>query len=111
MEVIVGPGTGSGAKVRIYDDSGDGGALLSDEPLANAFNALVATSYSGVKSCPPPSGSGTYTISFGPSATQAPDFVAQGPGCGWDVTWAAKSTGELEGSGTLDSLLSSLVGP
>jgi hypothetical protein len=46
-----------------------------------------------------------------PPATQPPDFVAQGPGCGWNVTWGAKGTGELQGSSTLDSLLSSLVGP
>lgn len=44
VEVIVGPAAGSGANVRIYDDTNDPGALLSDEPLANAFNAFSKNS-------------------------------------------------------------------
>ncbi|HLI56942.1 MAG TPA: hypothetical protein VKY26_07880 [Actinomycetota bacterium] len=78
--------------------------------LADAFNALVATSGAEYESCPGPLVS--YRISFRPSATAPPDFVVQGPDCNaWYVSVNGKATGELEESSNLNSLLSSLVGP
>jgi hypothetical protein len=77
--------------------------------LADAFNALAATT-SGTMSCPPPMV--TYTIAFSASPTSSPDFVAEGPGClAWYVTSGGGATGELLDSSALESLLSSLVGP
>jgi subtilisin-like proprotein convertase family protein len=44
VEVVVGPGAGSGAHVKIFDDTNDMGALLSDNALSFEFDAFARMS-------------------------------------------------------------------
>jgi subtilisin-like proprotein convertase family protein len=44
VEVLVGPGAGSGAHIKVYDDTADMGALLSDNALEFEFDAFAKLS-------------------------------------------------------------------
>jgi subtilisin-like proprotein convertase family protein len=47
-EVLTEPGTGAGTRqLKIYDDTADAGAFLTDNPLADAFTAFPATVTAG----------------------------------------------------------------
>jgi subtilisin-like proprotein convertase family protein len=41
VEVLVGPGGGTGGRVKIFDDSNDTGSLLSDDPPSFEFDAIA----------------------------------------------------------------------
>lgn len=44
VEVIASPAAGSGAKVKIFDDTNDAGSLLSDNPVSSEFDAFAKLS-------------------------------------------------------------------